>query len=202
MANPDLSRNDDDQKIHPTDDIPGGPPDDSPPEDPKYYELVIDNDSGTYRPNADLLPTLQKYLESNFPGLRILTKACDDEELKQIKEDQKKAKLGEGEHMVFGQGSDTSSSISSSDESDLEDRVEGKPNQGSLGQGVAAIVDPKGTAKNVFGGGEKRDRREKKGNHDEDRSMAMPSTKRPEGGESEVSHSVENEKSAPQALQG
>ena len=137
------------QKTHPSDSVPGGPPDDSPPEDPKYYELVIDNDSGTYRPDANLLPVLQKYLEKNFPGLRILTKACDDDELKKIKEEQKKAKMGEGGHMVFGQGSETSS-ISSSDESDLEDRAQGKGKKGSLGQGFSAVEDPKGMARRVL----------------------------------------------------
>ena len=131
-----------------------------------------------------------------------MTKSCDDEELKQIKEDQKKAKMGEGQHMVYGQGSDTSS-ISSSDESDLEDRAQGKPKQGSLGQGVAAIADPKGTAKNVFGGKEKRRRKRDKREQGEDRneggSMDLTSTKQAEGEGSQRNHSVENEKSAAHA---
>lgn len=45
-----------DNKTHPPKELPGGPPDLGPPKDPAYYELVIDNDSGTYRPNAKLLP--------------------------------------------------------------------------------------------------------------------------------------------------
>ena len=110
---------------------------------------MIDNDSGTYRPDANLLPTLRKFLESNFPGLHIVTKACDDDELKKIKEEQKKAKEGEGDHMVFGQGSD-SSSISSSDESDLEDRARGKGHKSKCERGVAAMEDPGGVTKRAF----------------------------------------------------
>jgi hypothetical protein len=95
------------------------------------------------------LPTLRKYLESNFPGLHIITKACDDDELKKIKEEQKKTKEGEGDHMVYGQGSD-SSSISSSDESDLEDRAQGKGHKSKFERGVAAVEDPRGVTKRAF----------------------------------------------------
>jgi hypothetical protein len=160
LANPDLNAEDEDQKTHPSDDLPSGPPSGSPPEDPKYYELVIDNDSGTYRPSAELLPILRKLLESNFPGLYIVTKACDDDELTKIKEEQKKAKEGEGDHMVFGQGSD--GSLSSSDEDDLEDRAHGKGRKSKFERGVAAMEDPKSVAKSAFGKkGSKHDKEEK-----------------------------------------
>lgn len=36
------------------------------------WELVIDNNSGTYAPDKTMLPTLQKMLESNFPGLTVI----------------------------------------------------------------------------------------------------------------------------------
>jgi len=144
-----MNAEDEEQKTHPADDIPSGPPSNSPPEDPKYYELIIDNDSGTYRPSADLLPTLRKFLESNFPGLHIVTKACDDDELTKIKEEQNKAKEGEGDHMVYGQGSE--GSISSSDESDLEDRAQGKGGKSKFERGVAAMEDPTGATKGAFG---------------------------------------------------
>jgi len=51
--------------------------------------------------------------------------------------------------MVFGQGSD-SSSISSSDESDLEDRARGKGHKSKFERGVAAMEDPGGVTKRAF----------------------------------------------------
>jgi len=64
-------------------------------ENPKHYELVIDNDSGTYRPRKELLPTLEEFLASddNFGGLgRVLTVDGFDETLKKWKEDREEAK--------------------------------------------------------------------------------------------------------------
>ena len=64
-------------------------------EDPKHYELVIDNGSGTYRPRKELLPTLEEFLasEDNFGGLgRVLTVDCFDETLKKWKEERKETK--------------------------------------------------------------------------------------------------------------
>jgi hypothetical protein len=89
-----------------------------------------------------------------------VTKACDDDELTKIKEEQKKAKEGEGDHMVFGQGSD--GSLSSSDEDDLEDRAHGKGRKSKFERGVAAMEDPKSVAKSAFGKkGSKHDEEEK-----------------------------------------
>lgn len=106
---------------HPPVDVSGGPPDDDPPRDPSHYELVIDNDSGTYRPNADLLPLLKKFLARQLPGLHILTLDCnkDAERQQRMKKEQRERKKREGDHIVYTQGS-RSSSISSSDEEDLD----------------------------------------------------------------------------------
>ncbi|KAK8048127.1 hypothetical protein PG994_009857 [Apiospora phragmitis] len=111
------------QPTHPRDaEVPGGPPHDKPPTRPEYYQLVIDNDSGTYRPDASVLPDLQKFLEMNFPGLGIVTLACNDEEDQKLKEQQREVKKNEGQnvHMVLNR-SPSSSSLSSDDISDLDE---------------------------------------------------------------------------------
>ncbi|USW57843.1 Putative C2 domain-containing protein [Septoria linicola] len=114
-----------DNPEHPPDDFAGGPPDSEPPRDPKHYQLVIDNDSGTYRPNADLLPLLKKFLAKQLPGLHILTLDCnkDAEKQQRMKKEQRERKKREGDHILYTMGS-RSSSISSSDIEDL-DRIEG-----------------------------------------------------------------------------
>jgi len=60
--------------------------------DPRNFVLIIDNDSGTYRPDSKTLPSLQKYLEQNLPGLKVKAMPCDSEQLKKWKEDQKPKK--------------------------------------------------------------------------------------------------------------
>ncbi|KAH6660663.1 C2 domain-containing protein [Truncatella angustata] len=111
-----------DQPTHPSQEIPGGPPFQDPPTKPEYYQLVIDNDSGTYRPDKSVLPDLQKFLERQFPGLGVVALACDDDEDQKLKEAQRNIKKKEGEQIrMVRNRSPSASSFSSDDISDLEE---------------------------------------------------------------------------------
>lgn len=95
--------------------------------DPAHYELVIDNDSGTYRPKKELLPELAAFLEGSLHGIGgVVTYNCMDETLEKLKKERKEAKQKDGRR-VFRQRSHSSigSSISSSDEEELETGREG-----------------------------------------------------------------------------
>lgn len=76
------------------------------------YQLIIDNDSGTYRPNKDLLPSLRSFLGSNFPKLKIKTLDCqgDEEKMGKMKDEQREVSKKEGQDYVYAQMSDSSSS--------------------------------------------------------------------------------------------
>jgi hypothetical protein len=74
LKHPKKSTDAPDQATHPNADFPGGLPNAPPPENPENYELVIDNDSGTYRPKGELLPLLKDFLNQSFPGLHVVTK--------------------------------------------------------------------------------------------------------------------------------
>ncbi|KAL4737089.1 hypothetical protein BDV11DRAFT_161638 [Aspergillus similis] len=94
--------------------------------DPTKYELFIDNDSGTYRPNAKYLPLLKQFISSNFPGLHITTLDCqaDAERMEELKSEQREQKNRARGQMAFLQQrsrSSSSLSISSSDEDELNE---------------------------------------------------------------------------------
>lgn len=123
---------------------------DEPAEDstePSDYELFIDNDSGTYRPNAEKLPLLEKFLSTNFPGIHITTLDCqeDAERMEKLKEEQRAIKNQQCRGMTYLQQSSVSSlSISSSDEEELNERS-GEPKQRSdLARRVHEMRDVKG----------------------------------------------------------
>lgn len=118
--------------------LAGGPPDEAPPtHEPGYYQLIIDNDSGTYRPDKSMLPVLKEFLERNFPGLGVVAMHWEDETLQEMKRDQHESKKreGGGMHLVLNR-SPTGSSFSSSDESRLSDMEgEGEHTEGGGGHG-------------------------------------------------------------------
>ena len=110
----------DEPETHPPAEIDGGPPSGEPPKDLAYYSLVIDNDSGTYRPNPKLLPQLKAFMEHNLPGIKVATLDCtaESEKMNKMKTEQRERKKAEGKGMAFVQDSD--GEISSSDEEDLD----------------------------------------------------------------------------------
>ena len=47
------------------------------------WELVIDNNSGTYSPDPMMLPALKACMEYNFPGFNVVTLDFNDPALKE-----------------------------------------------------------------------------------------------------------------------
>lgn len=60
--------------------------DDSTTDEEVRWELVIDNNSGTYSPDPMLLPALKELLEYNFPGFVIQAYDFNDPRLSQSRE--------------------------------------------------------------------------------------------------------------------
>ncbi|KAI9767471.1 MAG: hypothetical protein M1840_005700 [Geoglossum simile] len=134
-----------DQETHPPHKVEGGPPMEEPLRDPTHYELIIDNDSGTYRPNKSLFPLLTSFLTKNLPGLKILTLPCDAPELSKMKEEQSERKKAEGDRRTFvAYGGSSGSSISSSAVEELEARTEDRETKkrGRLERGVRVLEEP------------------------------------------------------------
>lgn len=158
LKNPEESVDAKDQETHPSAELPGGPPKSPPPKNPKNYELVIDNDSGTYRPKGDLLPLLRDFLKANFPGLHVVTKECTDDRLSKMKDQQRERKKKEGENVQLVQNSDDE--ISSSDEESLDDMAGGRRKKGGKERVVDALEDPGKAIKDYIPGHKGREERE------------------------------------------
>lgn len=148
LAHPDGSSDPEpNEPTHPDVDLPGGPPHEPPPPEPRHYQLIIDNDSGTYRPDKSVLPYLQTFLEKNFPGMGVVAMDCQDKKLQKMKEKQHEVKKAEGKtyHLVLNR-SPSSSSFSSDDESRLGDLEAGQdaelPLRSKKERALEAIEDP------------------------------------------------------------
>ncbi|WQF84327.1 Putative C2 domain-containing protein [Colletotrichum destructivum] len=135
-----------DQRTHPTDELSGGPPNGHPPHNPSYYQLFIDNDSGTYRPDKSILPKLKGFLQANFPGLGVVTMHCEDEELQKLKKEQVEAKKKEGRMVNMVLARSPSSSSLSSTESALQHMDEagedGPPVKSTTQKALDVLEDP------------------------------------------------------------
>ena len=124
LKTPHRSHTLEEQEPHPPEEINSESSAADPPSEPVHYTLIIDNDSGTYRPNPKLLPDLKQFLQRSLPGIKITTLDCmaDKERMDRMKSEQRRRKKKEGKgRMAFVQ--DDGSSLSSSDEEDLERRA-------------------------------------------------------------------------------
>ncbi|KAL9138690.1 MAG: hypothetical protein Q9175_000126 [Cornicularia normoerica] len=153
----------DDQPTHPPNDIGNGPPQGEPPKDPAYYSLIIDNDSGTYRPNAKLLPQLKGFLQENLPGIKIVTLDCnsDKEKMDKWKNEQRERKKAEGKHTAVVQGD--GSSMSSSDEEDLNQQegiAKGDGKSSTKDKAKRKVEEPLQKVANIRKGDREREQRE------------------------------------------
>ena len=140
--------------------------------DPEDFELIIDNDSGTYRPNKEVMPSLVPWLEKNFPGLKITFKDCGDDKLQDEKKKQREIKKG-GKNVQILQRSGSGSSGWSSDQERLnrmggddEGKAGDWKNKGKRERIVDAVEDPEKVVKSLLNKRrEKKDRKEEGKEH-------------------------------------
>lgn len=128
---------------------------------PHDYELIIDNDSGTYRPNAEYLHVLRDWMQSNLPNLRVTTLDCqaDEEKMTKLKNQQREKKNNNAGKQVTYLQNHSQSSVGSSDEEEFRKRANGGEKQTKLqkfeneGKMVAGAILPHHDG----GGGQKAD---------------------------------------------
>lgn len=122
--------------------------------DPSHYELIMDNDSGTYRPSAKCLPALKEFMSANLPGLKINTLDCqaDAKRIGKLKDEKRERKKKEGQNITYLQGNLSSDSFSSSDEEELEARAQGSKQKSKVAKGVQNVKKPEGKLMKWVGG--------------------------------------------------
>jgi len=163
LENPHKEGSPEDQETHPPAELGGGLSKGDPPHDPAYYSLIIDNDSGTYRPNAEMLPKLKAFMQKSLPGIKVVTLDCasDKEKMEKWKGEQRERKKAEGKGIVAVQGD--SGSISSSDVEDLDDQqrqAQGGAKLSTKEKLVAKVEEPLAKIGNVRKGAREREVRE------------------------------------------
>ncbi len=153
-----------DQQTHPPTTISDGPFEDDPQKDPAFYCLVIDNDSGTYRPSAAHLDKLKAFMQRNLPGIKIITLDCngDKDRMDEMKKEQREHKKSETGGVAFIQ--DDGDSMSSSDEEELDRRGGGGQEQGKkqgkLDHVKDKVLEPKNKVEEWRQGNREREERE------------------------------------------
>lgn len=129
--------------------------------EPSDYELVIDNDSGTYRPDKELLPALAKYLAEQFGGLHVAVLSCTDDIDQKVKKKRLKAKAKRNDGTLYTQAGSSSSSLSSSDAEAFE---EGEHHKSAREKGLEFVSDPLKFTKDQYHSGVDKVKPQKEGN--------------------------------------
>ena len=126
----------------------------SPGRDPSQYELIIDNDSGTYRPRAEYLPLLKDFLSHNLPGLKVVTLDCqgDKEKMDKLKDEQRERKKQSGKQITYQQNA-SDSSLSSSDVEEMDRRGAEIRYGESAKKGMQHLKQGMGEVGGIGGGG-------------------------------------------------
>ncbi|KAG5928398.1 hypothetical protein E4U42_000694 [Claviceps africana] len=130
------------EKNHSDDEISGGSPQDEAPPKPSSYQLHIDNDSGTYRPDKSMLPKLKGFLEKNFPGLGVVAMHWEDERLQEMKQAQHDTRKKEGRMMNLVMNRSMSSISSAESKLDARDATWETGGRSKREAALAAVEDP------------------------------------------------------------
>ncbi|BEI81436.1 hypothetical protein CcaverHIS002_0205960 [Cutaneotrichosporon cavernicola] len=158
--------------------------------EPSDYELVIDNDSGTYRPDKELLPVLAKFLAEQFGGLHVAAMSCTDDINQEIKKNRLKAKAKLTGGRFYRQVNTSTSSLSSSDAEALE---EGRHHMSGREKGLEFATDPVKFTKGQYRQGvDKVKRRKSKVKDGEGNGEGQGSPSTPSGGTPSLDSSVES----------